>query len=69
MVSGVGVNMVRWTALAALATVPKSPISSYCFLIRDSCRPVAAASACHNKLLDSIPQYTHTLCGEQPSVQ
>jgi hypothetical protein len=49
MVRGEGVNMVRCVALAALATVPKSPLSSYCFLIRDSCRPVAAASACHDK--------------------
>ena len=46
MVRGWGWNMVRWVALAALATVPKSPLSSYCFLIRDSCRPVAAAKAC-----------------------
>lgn len=47
MVRGEGWYMVRWLALAALATVPKSPLSPYCFLISDSCRPVAAAKACH----------------------
>ena len=47
MVRGEGWYMVRWVALAALATVPKSPLSPYCFLIRDSWRPVAAAKACN----------------------
>lgn len=46
MVRRVGWNMVLWVALAVLATVPRSPVSSYFFLMRASLQPVAAVKAC-----------------------